>query len=1498
LHPTNPTTTPPGHTPTHHPLLTTTLQLAETDEVLFTGHIDAGKDPWLGDHVVMQSAIMPGTAFIELASYAGEQVGCHWLEELTFEAPLFVPERETVRLQVRLGAADEGGRRTVAIHSSADDGPWVRHASGFLGADAPSADFSVESWPPAGSEPIDTDGFYDHLLSRGFGYGPAFQGLMAAWRLGDDVYAEVQLQDDEAEKSEEYAVHPALLDAALHGMAFLPGGGDPESHGTGRLAFSWNDVRYDGVGAAALRVRLRSNGTDSISLEAADETGRPVVSARSITVRPATPEQLGVGQTTSSDSLFQVVWRSLPSVPSLPDSTAPTNWAVLGDDPMGVAEHLRASAYPDFASLATGVATDETVPDAILLTSAARSGADLSGELRSTLARTLTEVQGWLTDERFASTRLVLLTQGAVRTGSDDPAPALVGASSLGLLRSAQSEHPGRIVLVDTDDDPASLDLVGTVLLADEPQLAVRTGGLLAARLDRVALPTDQPDSPLDPDGTVLITGGTGGLGALVARHLVAQHGIRHLHLLSRSGPNAPGATELHDELTAQGVTVHITACDTTNRTELEHSLNAVDPDHPLTAVIHTAGTLHDSTIETLTPHHIDTVLRPKADAALHLHHLTRDHDLAALVLFSSAATTFGAPGQANYAAANAFLDAFAQHHTDITALAWGLWAEERGMGGRLTDADLRRMAKSGTAALSAEEGLGLLDAALTSAESALVPVRLTLAGVRTGDEPVPALLRDLVPTTARRPRSRSAGTARSGGADRLSALPDDKLAEALLQMVRVSTATVLGHESPDAVETELPFKELGFDSLMAVELRNRLNKATGLRLPPTLIFNHPTVAALAAHLQSEIRGASTTRSRQESANPAGSSLVTEADPIAIVSMSCRFPGDIRTPEELWEFVAEGRDAVSGFPTDRGWDLDALYDPDPEETGKSYVRSGGFLSDAGGFDAGFFGISPREALAMDPQQRLLLETSWEAIERAGIEPGTLRGGRVGVFAGTHGQDYGELLSPTPEGLEGYLITGSAASVFSGRVSYTFGLEGPAVTVDTACSSSLVALHLAAQSLRQGECDLALAGAASIMSTPSGLVAFSRQRGLAADGRCKAFADAADGFGMAEGVGMLLLERLSDAQRNGHRVLAVVRGSAVNQDGASNGLTAPNGPSQERVIRQALANARLTPQDIDTVEAHGTGTRLGDPIEAQALLNTYGQDRPGDRPLHLGSVKSNIGHTQAAAGVAGIIKMVKALEHEQLPRTLHVDAPSTQVDWTTGAVELLTEPQDWPYDTDRPRRAGVSSFGVSGTNAHVILEQAPNTTEAVTDTADAVGDIPLLLSGKSEDALRAQARQLATHLNGEDGPALVDVAHALATTRTQFDHRAVILTRDEDRNTVLARLNALAGGTETPGLIQGTVPSAPGKLLWVFPGQGSQWPGMGLHLATESPAFAQRLDECAQALEPHTGWRLHDILDDEKLLQRVDVIQPALWALMVSLAHLWTTHGITPHAVTG
>ncbi|MET8546572.1 type I polyketide synthase, partial [Kitasatospora sp. NPDC004799] len=618
-----------------------------------------------------------------------------------------------------------------------------------------------------------------------------------------------------------------------------------------------------------------------------------------------------------------------------------------------------------------------------------------------------------------------------------------------------------------------------------------------------------------------------------------------------------------------------------------------------------------------------------------------------------------------------------------------------------------------------------------------------------------------------------------------------------------------------------------------------------------------------------------------------------ETEPIAIVSMGCRYAGGIDTPEQLWRLVADGRDAVAGFPADRGWDLDALYHPDPDHPGTSHVREGAFLDAAGAFDAGFFGISPREALAMDPQQRLLLETSWEVLERAGIDPTSVRGTRVGVYVGTNGQDYAKGVRKLPEDVEGYLATGNAASVVSGRISYTLGLEGPAVSVDTACSASLVALHLAVRALRAGECTMALAGGVTVMTAPLPFVEFSRQRALAENGRCKPFAAAADGTGWGEGVGVLLLERLSDARRHGHPVLAVVRGSAINQDGASNGLTAPNGPSQQRVIRAALASARLTADQVDAVEAHGTGTVLGDPIEAQALLATYGQERGEDgEPLWLGSVKSNLGHTQAAAGVAGVIKMVMAMREGVLPQTLYVDEPSPHVDWSAGAVELLTEARDWP-ETGRPRRAAVSSFGISGTNAHVVLEQAPEASEDVApEPVDGV--VPWVLSGRSGAALREQARRLLAAVGGERP---VDVGYSLVSSRASFEHRAVVV--GEGREALLAGLGAVADGETVPQVVQGVAPTTVAP-VFVFPGQGSQWLGMARELLAEEPVFRARMEECANALAPHVEWDLLDVVGggDGGWMERVDVVQPVLFAVMVSLAALWRSYGVEPSAVVG
>ncbi|MEV8442846.1 type I polyketide synthase [Actinosynnema sp. NPDC051121] len=1047
--------------------------------------------------------------------------------------------------------------------------------------------------------------------------------------------------------------------------------------------------------------------------------------------------------------------------------------------------------------------------------------------------------------------RLVVLVDGA------DPIGAAIG----GLVRSAANEHPGRFAVVET---------TGTVLLptGDEPWTRVRGDELVAPRLVRVvdAVPVREPF----PAGSrVLITGGTGTLGVALARHLVTAHGVRELVLVGRRGGEVPGLAGLDAR-------IDVVACDVTDRAAVAGLLAA----YPVTAVVHAAGVLGDGVVTSLTPERVDEVLRPKLGAALVLDELTRDHDLSAFIVFSAAAGLFGNAGQGAYAAANAAVDALCARRRaeglPALSLAWGLWDQASGMTGHLDDQDLTRLARAGVRPLTTPTALALFDAAVVRDEPLLVPVGLDLAAVRSGAGAVPPLLRGLVAPS----RARLRAVDDAAPAEGLAALPAVEREHRVLELVRGQVAAVLGHVSADAVEAGRAFKEMGFDSLTAVELRNRLTAATGARLPATAVFDHPTPRALAAFVSAALSGST------KAAQAVVPAVAATDEPIAIVAMACRYPGGVRDPEQLWELVRSGTDAIGAFPTDRGWDLSGGFDPTGERSGTFSTREGGFLHDAAEFDAELFGISPREALAMDPQQRLLLETAWEALERAGIPAERVRGSRTGVFAGVMYSDYAGRLTEVPQDVEGHLGTGNSGSVASGRIAYALGLEGPAITVDTACSSSLVALHLAAQALRSGECDLALAGGVTVMSTPGLFVEFSRQRGLAPDGRCKAFSSSADGTGFAEGVGVLLVEKLSDARRNGHPVLAVMRGSAVNQDGASNGLTAPNGPSQERVIRQALANAGLRPSDVDAVEAHGTGTTLGDPIEAQALLATYGQDR--STPLLLGSVKSNIGHTQAAAGVAGVIKMVQALRHGVLPKTLHADEPSTHVDWDAGAVDLITEPVPWPK-AGRPRRAGVSSFGVSGTNAHVILEEVAE--PAVAERPGQVaGPLPWALSARSDAALRARAENLLTALDGDlaDVPDL-DVAHSLATSRAALPVRAVVVGRDG--------LRALADGAEHPALVRGTV-SDTGRVVFVFPGQGSQWVGMARDLADRLPVFAERLNECAAALAPFCDWSLRDALADRAALDRVDVVQPVLFAVMVSLAALWRSWGVEPAAVVG
>ncbi|GLZ36475.1 type I polyketide synthase [Actinokineospora sp. NBRC 105648] len=1294
-----------GLGPAGHPLLGAAIPLATGDGIVLTGRVSLATHPWLIDHSVRGAAVLPGTAFVDLALHAGALFGRPNLDELTLRAPL-VLTREPVRLQVVVSAAD------ISIYSQIGDEPWTTHAAGRL-TDTPATKVDPVVLPGGPGSPAG----YADLAAIGLDYGPAFQGLRSVWRTEDVIHAHVDLAGPRA----------AVFDAVLHAL----GADGLTRDGVTLLPFAWSGVTLHSTDITALRARLTRRGQDEYALHAVDPFGAPVLSVQSLTFRAISTAALR-----ESGVAYTVEWE-------------PT------EVPLGGSAPLFEIPAGDLVER-----THRAVRDALAL------------------------VQDWLTRDTGT---LVVHTRGAVaiRPGeSVDPAASAVW----GLVRSAQTEHPGRFALLDTDGS--------AVPRAAEPQLAVRDGVVLAPHPVRG---TVDAEPRLGPEDTVLITGGTGALGMIIARHL-AERGVR-LVLTSRRGQRSA-------ETDALGATV--IACDAADRDALARLLS----DQPITAVVHAAGVVDDGLVGSLDAERVAAVLRAKVDAAVHLDELTRDRPLTEFVLFSSVAAHFGTAGQAAYAAANAFLDGLATRRRaeglPARSLAWGLW--DAGMGATLTSADRARFRSLG-GVLTPAQGLALFDHAPD------YPHVLALATALRAPEPVIAV-----------------------------ADPDE--------LVRGHVAAVLGHTSGNRVEPSRTFKDLGFDSLTGVELRNRLGAATGLRLPATLVFSYPTPAALADYLRGELDG-----------TPDEPDVVAaEDDPIAIVAMGCRYPGGVDSPESLWDMVVAGRDGITGFPTGRGWDLDRIYHPDPDVPGTTYTRHGGFLHEAPEFDAEFFGISPREALAMDPQQRLLLELSWEAFERAGIDPDTLRGSRTGVFAGVMYHDYAASMATTPSDVEGYLATGSAGSVVSGRIAYTFGFEGPAVTVDTACSSSLVALHWAAKALRSGECSLALVGGVTVMSAPSVFVDFSRQRGLAPDGRCKSFAAAADGTSWAEGAGVLLVERLSDARRNGHPVLAIVRGSAVNSDGASNGLTAPNGRSQERVIRSALASAGLRASDVDAVEAHGTGTALGDPIEASALLATYGQDRV--EPLWLGSFKSNVGHTQAAAGVGGVIKMVQAMRHGVLPKTLHVDEPSPHVDWSSGAVELLVAEREWPA-VGRPRRAAVSSFGISGTNAHAVLEQVPDEPVAGrTRTRPAV--VPWLLSAATPEALRAQASRLAEVVADP-----VDIGQSL-THRATLPFRAVAFGREA--------VVDLAADQVSPLLARGE--AVQGKLAFLFTGQGAQHAGMGVELYEAFPVFAAAYDEVRAKLT---------IGDD---LLRTGNAQPALFALEVALFRLADSWGLRPDVLIG
>src|SRR5579875_2574749 len=1374
-----------------HPLLSAAVDLAGGTGVVCTGRLSVRTQPWLADHAVGGTVLLPGTAFVELAVAAGDQAGCGQVEELTLESPLILPSTGGVQVQVVVAAPAETGTRTVEIYARPDttedgEGEWVRHASGLVAATstvAPADASALTIWPPRDARPLEVDGLYSGLAAAGYAYGPSFQGLRAAWQAGPDVYAEVALPEPAAADAGSFGLHPALLDAALHAVGLA----DADASAGLRLPFAWQEVSLHAAGAAVLRVRLSPVGRDNWSLVAADGTGAPVLSAGSLVLRPVPASQFtGASRSAAPDALFGIEW--IPAAGPQTDGLAEGHWAIVGPTTLDLSG-IQADTYPDVAALIAAVRSGDPAPDVVLACAADATGTPAVGDVAETArlatSQVLGLVQQWLDSDALSSSRLAVVTRGAVAAGPGEGVADLPGAAVWGLVRTVQSENPGRVILTDTDN-AADADGLVVALGLGEPELALRSGGVWARRLvrpsggltvpdegpwrlepdgsgsleglalvscpqaggplgdgqvrvavragglnfrdvlialgmypgaalvgseiagivtevgpgvsnvaagDRVAgmvgggfgplviadarelakipagwsfaraaavpiafmtawyalvdlaqarpgqrllvhsaaggvgmaavsiarhlglevfgtaspgkwatlraqgldedhiassrdtgfegkflaatggagvdivlnalageltdaslrllagggvflemgktdlrdaaameevypgvcyrpfdlseaeparageilaevvglLDSDElsgapvrawdvrraveafrfmsqarhtgkmvltiPPTPVAPrePGTVLVTGGTGTLGGIVAQHYAGTGRARELVLASRTGPTAESAAQLAAGLAQAGACARIVACDAADRPALAGLLAGVGD--ALTGVVHTAGVLDDGVIGSLTPDRVDAVMRPKADAAWNLHELTRDRDLDSFVLYSSAAATLGSPGQGNYTAANAFLDALAQQRTTdglpATSLGWGLWADTSTLTSGLGDVHLARISRGGVAALAADEALALLDIAIGRDEPLLVPAKLDVAALRAQaarGADVPSLWRALVSAPTRR-------SARAGGggqdlAARLAGLGVADQDRLLLDVVRSQVAAVLGHSSADAIEPGRAFKELGFDSLTAVELRNRLHAATGLRLPATLVFDYPAPVVLAGYLRTELLG-----ERPADLAAPVTRMADTGEPVAIVAMSCRYPGEVRSPEQLWELLATGTDAVAGFPEDRGWNTERLFSSDPDQSGTTYAREGGFVPGAAEFDPAFFGISPREALAMDPQQRLLLETSWEALERAGIDPVSLRGSATGVFAGASASGYGSVLPDGAGGAEGYLLTGNAGSVISGRVSYAFGLEGPAVTVDTACSSSLVALHLASQALR-------------------------------------------------------------------------------------------------------------------------------------------------------------------------------------------------------------------------------------------------------------------------------------------------------------------------------------------------------------------------------------------------------------------------------------------------